>query len=134
MTSDPINWLAVLASVVAMQAIGALWYSPLLFGKAWLKAVGKSQEDLGSPSRAMANAVVMAIFTCVAMAMLVSWTGASGAAQGLMLGLIVGIGFCAAVIGTNAGFEGRPFTLIAINSGHYMTDMIAVALILTLWK
>lgn len=32
-----VNFLPVLASAVMATIIGALWYSPLLFGKAWLK-------------------------------------------------------------------------------------------------
>jgi hypothetical protein len=35
----PTNWLAVVASVVASFALGALWYGPL-FGRAWRKAMG----------------------------------------------------------------------------------------------
>ena len=35
-----IHWLPVIGSAVAVFAIGALWYSPVLFGKAYLFLVG----------------------------------------------------------------------------------------------
>lgn len=35
-----IHWLAVLAAATATMVLGALWYSPLLFGKLWVKAHG----------------------------------------------------------------------------------------------
>ena len=31
-----IHWHSVIVSAVAVFAIGALWYSPILFGKAWV--------------------------------------------------------------------------------------------------
>jgi len=134
MHAEAINWLAVLASVVAMQVIGAIWYAPPVFGKVWMKAVERTPEQLGSPARAMPNAVFLAILTSIAMAILVGLAGASGIAEALILGLVVGVGFCGAVIGTNAGFEGRSVTLVAINAGHYLLDILAISLILTLWK
>ncbi|MFN3232713.1 MAG: DUF1761 domain-containing protein [Alphaproteobacteria bacterium] len=134
MSIEPINWLAVLASVVAMQAIGALWYSPVLFAKPWQKAVGMKPGENPAPGPAMINAVVLSIVTSIAMAILVGWTGAEGLADALMLGLVVAVGFCIAVIGTNAAFEGRPMALVLINAGHYLADILAITVILTLWK
>ena len=40
MTYPYINLWAVLVSTVAFWALGALWYSPVLFGKRWQKEVG----------------------------------------------------------------------------------------------
>ncbi len=134
MSPDSINWLAVLASVVAMQVIGTLWYSPVLFGKAWQKAVGMGPDDKPAPGKAIINAIVMALITSIAMALLVGWTGAAGVGQALTLGVIVGVGFCIAVIATNSAFEGRPAALVLINSGHYLADILVISLILTLWK
>lgn len=38
------NWLAVAVAALVPMAIGALWYSPLLFEKAWMKASGVTRE------------------------------------------------------------------------------------------
>jgi hypothetical protein len=35
-----VSWLAVLLAAVAAFAIGALWYSPLLFARAWQREAG----------------------------------------------------------------------------------------------
>ena len=39
-----INYLAVGVAALATFFLGALWYSPLLFGKLWLKAHGAESE------------------------------------------------------------------------------------------
>jgi hypothetical protein len=43
-----IHWLPVIGSAVAVFAIGALWYSPILLGKAWVKAHGHTPEKLAA--------------------------------------------------------------------------------------
>lgn len=40
------NFLAVLVAALASFALGALWYSPLLFTKQWMKAHGLTQPKL----------------------------------------------------------------------------------------
>ena len=40
------NYLAVGVAALATILIGALWYSPLLFGNIWLKATGYTQEQM----------------------------------------------------------------------------------------
>lgn len=41
-----INWIAVLGSAIGMQMLGAVWWTPLLFGKPWMRALGVTQNDL----------------------------------------------------------------------------------------
>lgn len=41
----PVDWLAVVAATAASFAIGALWYSPLLFAKAWQRESGVTDEQ-----------------------------------------------------------------------------------------
>ena len=41
-----INYLAVVVSAISAFVIGALWYAPFLFGKAWQAETGLSDEDL----------------------------------------------------------------------------------------
>ena len=47
-----LNWLAVLVAALAYFAIGALWYAPPLFGKAWMAAGGMATPGSRAPGRA----------------------------------------------------------------------------------
>ena len=40
------NYLAVLASALAIFAIGGIWYSNALFSKRWVVLMGKSEEEM----------------------------------------------------------------------------------------
>ena len=40
-----VNLLAVLAAAVATMLIGGLWYSPLMFARPWMIAMGLDPDD-----------------------------------------------------------------------------------------
>ena len=40
-----LNWLAILAAAISTMILGFLWYSPLLFGKAWAREMGYDLKD-----------------------------------------------------------------------------------------
>jgi glycerol uptake facilitator-like aquaporin len=46
MREIPIHYLAILGAAAAKMAIGALWYSPALFLKRWLKLSGVTEEQM----------------------------------------------------------------------------------------
>ena len=66
-----IHWLPVIGSAVAVFAIGALWYSPILFGRAWVKAHGHTPEKIEAMRASMGRAygVSFACYVVMAIAM-----------------------------------------------------------------
>ena len=96
-----INYWAVIVAAVVAFVMGGLWYSPLLFGEAWVKlrrmnsaeAAGtqmRPAEILAEFVRGLIVAVVLAGF--VVHLGVVNWVGA------IYLGLAVWIGFQATSI------------------------------------
>ena len=47
------NILAVLTAAAASFVLGGLWYSPMLFGKAWQRQTGLSDEQLRGGNMAL---------------------------------------------------------------------------------
>ena len=47
------NLLAVIVAGIASFILGGLWYSPMLFGKAWQREAGLSDEQLARGNMAM---------------------------------------------------------------------------------
>jgi hypothetical protein len=64
MDMNQVHWLPVLAATVAAFVIGGLWYSPALFGKAWMRANGFSEQDLGKGSQAKIFGIAF-VFTLI---------------------------------------------------------------------
>lgn len=127
-----LNYLAVLVVVVGYMIVGSLWYSPVLFGKAWMKLINKKREELGNPGKAIAGTIVMAIVGVLAVALLVQWTGAADALDGLKLGLLAAV-IVAATMATNFLYENRPFALYALNAGYHAVTLLVAGIVLSVW-
>ena len=44
-----VNWIAIVVAAVGSFVLGGLWYSPVLFGKAWQREAGLTDEKLTRP-------------------------------------------------------------------------------------
>ncbi len=131
----PVNYPAVGVSVLATILVGALWYSPLLFGSLWTEAHGYSQEQ----ARAMAGrAFVVSLFCYSVMAfvlaMLLSYTGASTALQGAFVGFLVWIGFLAPLGLTSHMFSEKPLAIYLIDAGYQLVYAVVMGVILAAWR
>ncbi len=130
-----INYLAVVAAVIVQFAGGAAWYG--LLANPWLAAVGKSKEEVqsgGAPWGDYVLALACAAIGMLALAVLVQATGASGPVDGLVVGLIAGVGFVATIKAVQYRFEGRPMKLYLINTGYPVVVLAIGGVILGAWQ
>jgi hypothetical protein len=132
-TSMQINYLAVVAAALASFVLGGLWYSPILFGAAWQRAAGLSDERLKSGSMPVifGGAFVLALIASFVFAMFLGPKPALPFATGA--GFAAGLCWVAASFGINYLFERRPFRLFAINGGYHTLQFTLIGLILGLW-
>lgn len=129
-----VNWLAVLVAAVAYFAVGGLWYSPVLFAKPWMSASGISPEQSQGPSALYAVSFVFQFLASLALALLVVATGAQTFADGIVLGLVIGIGFVLTAVGVTQMFSNAPAVLQAINIGYHLVGLVVAGVILALWR
>jgi len=67
-----LNWLAILAAGFASFALGGIWYGPLL-GQAWMKAVGKTADQLQPSPMPYVISAVTALLTAIVMGVILAW-------------------------------------------------------------
>ena len=130
-----INYLAVVAAVVVQFAGGAAWYG--ILSAPWLDAIGKSREEIPqgkSAMRAYLIAFVGSVIGMLGLAIVVQVAGADVLLEGLLLGLIAGIGFVATSQAAHYSFEGRPLKLYLINVGYPVLMLAIAGSILGLWQ
>jgi len=120
-----INFVAVIVAALANFLIGGLWYSPALFGKAWMRANGFTEEDLKRGKMPVIFGVSF-VFSLLMAANLAAFIGPD-ASLGFAVGAAVaaGLGWAALGLGIVALFERRSFRYILINGG-YLTVSFAV--------
>jgi hypothetical protein len=133
-----IHPLSVVVSAFAVFAIGALWYSPLLFGKAWVKAHGYTPEKIeamrASMGRSYGVSFVCYLVMAAAMSVLIGHMDIMYVRGGVKLGAIIGVGF-AATIGLTANmFSEKPLTTYVIDAGYQIVYLMAMGAILVAWR
>ncbi len=134
-----INYWAVLASAVAANVIGGLWYSPVLFGKAWMKLSGldgKKLEELkkkSSPGKVYALMFVGSLVMAYVLSHFIDYTQATTVFEGAQAGFWVWIGFVATVQLGSMLWEGKPAKLYFLNTGYQLVSLLTMGIILAVW-
>ena len=131
---DGLNLWAVLTATVVAFVLGGLWYGPL-FGRAWLAAVGKTEEDLkGGSSTPFVLSFFTAGATSLLLAMLIGALGVESLADGATLGLFCGLGFIAASMASDYAFCGWGSKLWVIQAGYRVVYSVLMGAILGAWR
>jgi hypothetical protein len=133
-----IHILPVLAAAVLAFVLGALWYSPALFARAWVRVHGYTEEQIArmraGAARSYAASFVCFVVMAVAMAALVARVQPVGALGGLKLGLLVGVGFAAMVSLTANLYSDKPLAAWAIDAGYQVAYLALMGVLLTVWR
>lgn len=132
--NTPFNIWAVLVSALSTFLIGGLWYSPALFGKAWMRENGFTEEGLkqGNMVRIFGLSFLLAIVAAINLAMFMG--PENDPAMGAMWGFLAGFGWVATFVGTHYLFERRSFKLFLINAGYSIVALTIMGVILAAWK
>lgn len=130
----PFNIWAVLVAALSTFLIGGLWYSPALFGKAWMRENGFTEETLrkGNMAKIFGLAFLLGVVAAINLAMFMG--PEKDPAMGALWGFLAGFGWVATFVGTHYLFERRSFRLFLINAGYSVVALTLMGVILTLWK
>ena len=128
------NYLAIAAAALVSFAIGGLWYSPILFAKAWMREAGMTEEQALHPPLARIFGL-SALASLVMSFNLAAFLGAKATFSfGLFAGAATGIGWVAMSLGIIYLFEQRSLKLWLINSGYQVVAYTAMGGILGAWR
>jgi hypothetical protein len=128
-----VNFLAIIAAAIAAFVLGGLWYSPLVFGKAWQREVGLSDEQLkrGNMARIFGLSLVLSLVAAFVFAM---FLGPRPPMQlGVGAGFSAGLCWVASSFGINYLFARRSLKLFLIDGGYHTLQFTAIGVILALW-
>ncbi|MGE5625282.1 MAG: DUF1761 domain-containing protein [Bacillota bacterium] len=129
------HFLGIFLAAVAMFAIGSVWYSPLLFIKAWLREAGMdpSQKPDSQTMMKTFGATFLLLLICAAVLdqVITNWTSEQGVFHGLWVGFLGGV-IAAATTAINYLFEKKSRTLFLINAGYNVLGFCVMGVILSL--
>ena len=128
--------VAVWIASILFFVLGAIWYS--VMQAPWTAAIGKTVDEIarahGASPLPYVVGFVAILVMCYTLAWLMHCLNAATLAAGLRVGAIVSIGFIAATLALNYGFEARSVTLWLINSAYVVVGMTLAGAIIGGWK
>ena len=130
-----INHLAVFVCALLSLVIGALWYSPVLFFKAWQRETGLSDEQVAkaNPLKTYSLTLLLAWIISYNLAFFLG-DSKTNWQWGLMAGLLAGVGWASAVFVVISLFEQRSCKYMLINCGDITIYFASIGFVLGIWR
>lgn len=130
-----INLLAVLVATALYFALGAAWYSKLLFADPWMEGQGVTADDIdrSGMGASMLTTFVLELLAVVVLAVVLASMGIGAWLTGALAGLLLAVGIGFVPMAVSAVFESRKRSLLWINGGYHVAGMTIAGLVLGLW-
>src|SRR5215212_194323 len=100
MDMTTINWLAIFVAGISAFVLGGVWYSPALFGNAWMKENRLTIDDVkkGNKGKIFGWSFILSLVMAANLGMYLNAPGIN-LTQGLLYGFLTGIWiFCGIAI------------------------------------
>jgi hypothetical protein len=128
----------ILVAALVAFLIGALWYSPVLFAKAWVRANGFTPEKLAAmqanAGRAYAGSFVAFVVMASVLGLLLRHLGADSTADGAAWGFHAWVGFALPIGFTAYLYSDTPAAAFLIDAGYQLVYMTVMGAILGAWQ
>ena len=130
-----VNYLAVIVAGVVSWILGALWYSPILFGKAWQKELGFTDEYLkkGNMPLIFGSSLILMIIMAFGVVPVIKAHPEITWSHGFFHGAMIGLLFAAASMGINYLYQRKSIKLFLIDASYQVLFLGIAGMILALW-
>ncbi|MCX7878448.1 MAG: DUF1761 domain-containing protein [Ignavibacteria bacterium] len=129
----------MVAGVINM-ALGALWYSPYVMGKLWLRSMKRTQEEFKQESNGakmgmiyVLNTIASLVFAYV-LAHIVKFAGITSFTAGATAGFWVWLGFVVTTVLPGYLYESRPKMLYLIFIIYQLISIVLMGGLIAVWS
>lgn len=130
-----LNHWALLVSAIVQWILGAIWYSPVLFVKPWIKALKISPDgEKKGLALGMVSSFIASLLLSFVLWHVIAWSGATSWQWGMFIGFLCWLGFIAAPLFPQGIYEQRPLSLFLINTGYWLVGMLFSGVLLAVWR
>jgi hypothetical protein len=133
-----LNWLAVAVAAIAYFAFGGLWFALPAIGKAWQRAMGWDPTAEDNPTAWLyIGPLITCIVATIAVAMLASAAGAETVGDGIVLGIVAGLGIAGSVLFVTGYFDPKKpnaMAWVALTGGYHLIGITIVAVVVSVWS
>jgi uncharacterized protein DUF1761 len=131
-----VNLLAVVVATIAAFVLSSIWY--IIFGKVRTEQLGKdpgaTADVRKTPAwKKLAELVRSFVFSYV-LACVIALAGVRGWTAALQFGFLVWLGFPFMILSGSVLWDRRSWKLAAIHAGDWFVKVIALSVILAVWR
>ena len=130
-----INHLAVFVCALLSLALGALWYSPVLFFRAWQRETDLSDEQVAraNPLKTYSLTLLLAWIISYNLAFFLG-DSKTNWHWGVAAGLLAGVGWASTMFVIISLFEQRSVKYMLINCGYITVYFALIGFVLGIWR
>jgi hypothetical protein len=129
---NDVNIVSVLIASVAQMIVGMIWYSPSVFGKAWMHEIGFAENDCKNcdMKKAMGTGflgtLVGTYFVMIALLLL----GPRDLNEGFMIAFVLWAAVAVPIGLSGVAWEQRTLKLFAINAAYTLVGLLVAVAVL----
>jgi hypothetical protein len=136
MISVDVNIANVVITAVVAFVFGWLWHSPMLFGKQWMKLMGKNPKDMDKKmdmsgmTQPMLLQFIAAVIMSYVFAFFLGVTQTTTAGDAVQAAFWVWLGFYATVSVGGVLWEGKSWNLWLFKNAYHLVSLIIMGVVL----
>jgi hypothetical protein len=134
-----INLVVVVVAAIISMIIGFIWYSPWVFGKAWMKAIGvvpgpEADAKKKGMWKTFLLSFLLTIVTSFIIAVVVNSVFTMDIVAALITGLTLSIGFVVSIRLNDKLFSPTSWSVFLISTGYYTVSVVVMTTVITLFS
>lgn len=127
-----VHWVAVVVATIVAMIVGMIWYSPMLFGGAWMEGMGtKKGAKMKMPAKGMVLALISAFLVAFWLGAFIGLLHATSLKGALEVAGGIWLGFFVTKELVSTGFGRSSSKLFAIQVVHDLVVLAIMAAIFT---
>lgn len=129
-----VSFWSILIATIASMALGAVWYSPILFGKTWADAHNFGMVQLRPSLKEYLGTFALTILLAWVLACFLEWFSIMTVPAALKLAFMIWLGFVTTTHFSGVIWARKPFTAYLIDTIYHLINLLLIALILILGR
>lgn len=129
-----VNYIAVVVAAIAAIVIGILYYGVFRLGNTLARFDGRGANGVTPSPVSFAVGVVVGLLNAWVLALLSLNLGGSSLTDGVLLGVLVWLGFQATVKAAQVVFEQRSWNAWLLTGVHDLLIQAVMGAVVTVWK
>lgn len=123
-----LNIFGILVATIIGMIVGMFWYSPILFGNAWMASIGKTPETLGNSKIPIIGSILASFLTALGVSLLFFLIKVTDLYTAICVGVILAVLIIFPAMLSDSLFCGWGNKLLLIQSGYRATSVFLMSL------